>query len=177
MKRNIYLMYIIALLQGMIFYGPVATLYRQVHGVSIFQITLIESISLILCILLELPWGIVADKIGYRKTLVFCCWIYLISKIVFWLADGFIWFLAERIMLSFVIDGFSGVDTSILYLSDRENKFNSWISGRKGIKAGIFLWDRHLYFKPAFLSAGNETNGGIAFCTVPASGQDCREDS
>ena len=55
----------------MIFYGPVATLYRQVHGVSIFQITLIESISLILCILLELPWGIVADKIGYRKPLFF----------------------------------------------------------------------------------------------------------
>lgn len=121
MKRNIYLMYAIALLQGMIFYGPVATLYRQVHGVSIFQITMIESISLILCILLELPWGIVADKIGYKKTLVFCCWIYLFSKIVFWLADGFIWFLTERIMLSFVLAGFSGVDTSILYLSDQKN--------------------------------------------------------
>lgn len=114
-------MYGIALLQGMIFYGPVATLYRQVHGVSIFQITVIESISLVLCILLEVPWGIVADKIGYKKTLVFCCWIYLLSKIVFWLADGFAWFLAERVMLSFVIAGFSGVDTSILYLSDREN--------------------------------------------------------
>lgn len=29
MKRNIYLMYAIAFLQGMVFYGPVATLYRQ----------------------------------------------------------------------------------------------------------------------------------------------------
>ncbi len=121
MKRNIYLMYAIALLQGMVFYGPVATLYRQVHGVSIFQITMIESISLILCILLELPWGIVADRIGYKKTLVFCCWLYLASKIVFWQAEGFVWFLIERVMLSFVLAGFSGVDTSILYLSDREN--------------------------------------------------------
>ena len=51
MKRNIYLMYAIAFLQGMVFYGPVATLYRQAQGVSVFQITLIESISLILCIL------------------------------------------------------------------------------------------------------------------------------
>ena len=40
-RRNIYLMYAIALLQGMVFYGPVATLYREAAGVTIFQITLI----------------------------------------------------------------------------------------------------------------------------------------
>lgn len=32
-KRNIRLMYAIALLQGMVFYGPIATLYRQTAGV------------------------------------------------------------------------------------------------------------------------------------------------
>lgn len=164
MKRNIYLMYIIALLQGMIFYGPVATLYRQVHDVSIFQITLIESISLILCILLELPWGIVADKIGYRKTLVFCCWIYLISKIVFWLADGFIWFLAERIMLSFVIAGFSGVDTSILYLSDRENSQKVF-----GIYASMQM--AGLLFASCVFSVFIKGNYQLAgFCTVVSYG-------
>lgn len=59
-------MYAISLLQGMVFYGPIATLYRRAAGISIFQITIIESISLIVCLLLELPWGIVADKIGYK---------------------------------------------------------------------------------------------------------------
>ena len=43
-KKNIYLMYAIALLQGMVFYGSIATLYRQASGITIFQITLIESI-------------------------------------------------------------------------------------------------------------------------------------
>ena len=42
-KRNIYLMYGISLLQGMVFYGPIATLYRQAAGVTVFEITLIES--------------------------------------------------------------------------------------------------------------------------------------
>ena len=72
MKRNLWIMYAIALLQGMVFYGPIATLYRQAHGLTIFQITLIESISLALLILLEIPWGIIADKIGrfsYRDQL------------------------------------------------------------------------------------------------------------
>lgn len=120
MKRNIWIMYAIALLQGMVFYGPIATLYRQVQGVSIFQITVIESISLALCILLEIPWGIVADRIGYKKTLISCYGIYFVSKIIFWQADGFVWFLMERVLLSFAVTGISGVDTSVLYLSSRK---------------------------------------------------------
>ena len=98
MKRNIALMYAIALLQGMVFYAPVATLCRQAHGLSIFQITLIESVSLALCILLEVPWGAAADRMGYKRTMVFCCTLYFASKIVFWQADGFGWFLAERLL-------------------------------------------------------------------------------
>ncbi len=117
LKKNIYIMYVICFLQGMVFYGPIATLYRQAEGVSILQITIIESISLALCILLELPWGILADKIGYKKTMIICCMLYFVSKIVFWKATGFGGFLAERCMLSVVIAGLSGVDTSILYLS------------------------------------------------------------
>lgn len=110
-------MYAIGLLQGMIFYGPIATLYRQAQGVSVLQITIIESISLILCLLLEFPWGIVADKIGYKRTILFCSVLYFLSKIVFWQASGFGGFLLERVILSVVIAGLSGVDTAFLYLS------------------------------------------------------------
>lgn len=121
-KKNIYLMYGIALLQGMVFYGPIATLYRQAQGVSVMQITVIESISLAVCLLLELPWGIIADKIGYKRTMVFCCGLYFISKIVFWKANSFATFLLERLILSVVIAGLSGVDVSVLYLSCEKDK-------------------------------------------------------
>ena len=117
MKKNLYVMYAMALLQGMVFYGPIATLYRQAQGVTIFEITFIESTSLALGILLEIPWGMIADKIGYRKTMIFCSSLYFVSKIVFWQATGFGGFLAERIMLSVVLAGYSGVDSSIIYLS------------------------------------------------------------
>ena len=102
-KKNIYLMYAIAFLHGMVFYGPVATLYRQAQGVSVFQITVIESISLAVCLLLELPWGIVADKIGYQRTMLICCFLFFTSKIIFWRATGFLGFLCERILLSVVV--------------------------------------------------------------------------
>ena len=121
-KKNIYLLYTISFLQGLVFYGPVATLYRQAAGVSVFQITVIESISLALCIALEMPWGLVADRIGYRKTMIITCGIYFISKVVFWKADGFGGFLLERLLLSVVMAGMSGCDLSILYLSCREEE-------------------------------------------------------
>lgn len=117
MKRNIIIMNIMAILQGMVFYGPIATLYRQVHGLTVFQITLIESISIALCLLLEVPWGVVADRIGYRRTIVICSWLYFASKIIFWRADDFAGFLNERLILSVVYAGLSGVDSGILYLS------------------------------------------------------------
>lgn len=98
MRKNRYLLYAIALLQGMVFYGPIATLYRQAQGVTILQITLIESISLALGILLEVPWGIIADRIGYRRTMIFCSGLYFLPKLVFWQADGFAGFLLERIL-------------------------------------------------------------------------------
>jgi len=116
-KRNIYVLYAIGFLQGMVFYAPVATLYRQAAGLGIFQISLIESVSLALMIGLEIPWGWLADRIGYRKTMLFCCGLFFVSKLVFWRAQSFAGFLLERILLSVVCAGLSGVDSSILYLS------------------------------------------------------------
>lgn len=116
-KKNIYLLYAVSFLQGMVFYAPIATLYRQNRGVDIFQITLIESCSLALCLLLEIPWGVVADRIGYKNTLLFCNILYVVSKIVFWQAHGFTMFLVERLMLSVVCSGLSGCDIAMLYLS------------------------------------------------------------
>ena len=115
-------MYAIALLQGMVFYGPIATLYRQARGITVFDITFIESISYLLCIILEIPWGIIADKIGYKKTMVFCSGLYFVSKLIFWRADSFGWFLLERVLLSVVCAGISGVDISILYLSAKKDE-------------------------------------------------------
>lgn len=145
MKRNLYLLYTISLLQGMVFYSSVATLYRQAVGVTIFQITLIESISLILTIAFELPWGVFADRIGYKRTFVICNMLFFVSKIIFWQAESFFGFLSERILLSVVISGLSGVDSSILYLSckkkDVQRAFSIYQSlGTVGVLAAAGIY-------------------------------------
>lgn len=110
-------MYAVSLLQGMVFYASIATLYRQQAGLGVFEITLIESVSLILSVLLELPWGMLSDRIGYRKSMVIVNGVFFLSKLVFWQADGFGMFLLERILLAVVLAGLSGLDESILYCS------------------------------------------------------------
>ena len=121
-KNNIRVMQTISLLQGMVFYASVATLYRQTAGLSVFQIALIESLSLALSLLLEIPWGVLADRIGYRKTMICCSFLFFLSKIIFWQAQGFGGFLAERLLLAVTLSGLSGVDESILYASCREEE-------------------------------------------------------
>lgn len=121
-KKNIYLMYFIVLLQGFVFYAPIATIFRESRGISISEIFLIESISWILMIVFEVPWGIFADKFGYKKTLVIANLIFFISKIVFFKSDSFSMFLFERVLLSISIAGLSGCDSALLYLSiDKED--------------------------------------------------------
>ena len=145
MKKNLYIMYAIALLQGMVFYAPVSTLYRQAQGISYFQIAMLESICLLFMLALEIPWGVVADRLGYRKTMIVCALLFFISKILFWQARGFWGFFGERILLSVVLAGMSGVDTSVIYLSCREEDsqkaFGIWSSmGTAGLlfASGVF---------------------------------------
>lgn len=162
-KRNLYILYAMALLHGMVFYAPVATLYRQAAGLGIFEISLIESISLALTIALEIPWGWAADRIGYKKTMIACCGLFFLSKIVFWQAASFAGFLAERVLLSIVCAGLSGVDSSVLYLSCKDGDSHRAFSryqyfGDAGMltAAAVYaLWVKENYRLAAALTVGS----------------------
>lgn len=118
-KYNIYLMYIITLLQGMVFYSSISTLYRQSQGMTLVQMGIIESVFSVLIFIFEIPWGYICDRIGYKKTLIICYGIYMISKIIFWKAHCFSMFLLERILLAVVVSGLSGCDTAFIYMSTK----------------------------------------------------------
>lgn len=80
-KRNIYLMYLIVFFQGFVFYGPIATLYRQANGLSMSDIFIIESFFGLCIIIFEVPWGWLADRVGYKRIFV------LSNAIFFYLKD------------------------------------------------------------------------------------------
>lgn len=101
-------------LEGLCFYAPVASLYRLACGVSVFQITLMESVFFVLSLALELPWGFVTAKIGYKRTLLAAGALEVAAALLFWRAVGFWSFLLQRCVLAAGYSGFSGCDAAYL---------------------------------------------------------------
>lgn len=117
LKRNIPFLNAIAFLQGLVFYGAISTVYRQAKGLSMTEIFLIESVSWVLMLILEVPWGWFADRFGYKRTLVIANFVFFASKIVFYAAASFPIFLLERVLLSVALSGLSGCDVTLLFVS------------------------------------------------------------
>ncbi|QOR35106.1 MFS transporter [Clostridium sp. 'deep sea'] len=78
----------------------------------------------------------VADKFGYKTTLLISNIVFFISKIVFFRANSFGMFLAERVLLAIAIAGLSGCDLALLYSSAPKEK-SQQIFGRYNALATV----------------------------------------
>lgn len=125
-KKNVYILFLICFLQGLVFYYPISTLYRTSHGLTLVEISMIESVSFIVTLLFEIPWGYLGDRWGLKRVLIVANGLYFISKYIFYIADGFTLFLIERIILGLAIAGLSGCDSSLLYLSSGDNHIKTF---------------------------------------------------
>lgn len=121
-KNNILIFYVLAFLQGLVFYSSVCTLYRTDCGISLTQMGLIDGVLCICVILFEVPWGLICDRIGYHKTIVISNGFFFLSKLAFYKATTFWGFVIERVLLGIASSGLSGCDTALLYLSVPKEK-------------------------------------------------------
>ncbi len=120
-NSNRYILYTIVFLQGLVFYGAFSVVFRESRGLGLSYIFILQSIFLVLMMIFEIPWGIIADKIGYKKTLVISYGLFLVSKIVFYFSYSFFGFLMEAIISAIAISGISGCDSAMLYSSIDKN--------------------------------------------------------
>lgn len=132
-RRSIALLFACYFLSGLCFYAPVATLYRQAAGLNLLNISVIESISVGVMLVLEAPWGYLADRLGHRRTIVICFFILTLSKVVFWRAETIWGFLLERLLLAAAGAGLSGCDSAYLFSLTEEGeaqkvygRWNAW---------------------------------------------------
>lgn len=139
-KRNYYLLCLIVFLQGFVFYGPFAFVYRQSRGLFASDIFIIETIFLAVSMLMEIPFGYISDKFGYKKTLIISNFLFFISKIVFYKSYSLYGFLIERILLAISFAGLSGCDTSMLYKSvSKDNSYKAFSKYNLSSQIGVFL--------------------------------------
>ena len=115
MKKNLYLMYIIAFLQGLVFYAPVSLLFRIQRGLSVSEFFFLEFLLLLIVVLTEVPWGYFADKYGYKKTLIISYSMFFLGRLSLLFCNSFIGFLGQTILTAIGVSGISGCDIAFLY--------------------------------------------------------------
>lgn len=167
-KQNIYLMYAIGFFQSIVLYASISTLYRQARGLSLAEYAVIDGFSYIFQLAFEIPFGMLADRIGYKKTLILSNGIYLLSKLIFWQAFGFGSFLLERLFFSMALAGLSGVDASILYLSCDKQESQKIFShssafGTAGMLTGCLIFTLFLSTDYDATALGTVITYSIAF--------------
>lgn len=171
-RRACVLMCLIAFLQGFVLYAPVAALYRTGAGLTLTQIALLESLSYVLTVALEVPLGALCARIGYKRMLVLVNFVFFASKLAFWRAYGFGMFLAERVLMSVVSAGLSGCDDAYLYLAagpeEAQRAFGRYsVSGTVGLLASSAAFT--LLFSDAWRAAALWTAvfyGAAAACAL-----------
>ena len=167
-SRNIPLMYAITFFQGMVLYASIASLFRQARGLTLAEYAVTDGFCYLFQLLFEIPFGLLADRIGYKKTLVVSNGFYLLSKVIFWRAFSFGSFLLERLFFSIALAGLSGVDSSILYLSrgtQDSQKLFSWQSafGTAGMLTGCLIFTLFLSHHYDAAALATVITYGIAF--------------
>lgn len=168
-RRNTALFFAAYFLEGLCFYAPVATLYRQAAGLTLAQIGALESVSVVLMLLLELPWGRAADRLGHRRVIALCTALFALSKLVFWRADGFGDFLLERIILAVALSGLSGCDAAYLYAcghgEESRRRFGLWGAVQTAglVTAGVCS---SLFFGADYRSAAGWTAAAYALAAI-----------
>ncbi|WP_446898659.1 MFS transporter [Clostridium sp. LBM24168] len=164
--NNIKLMYIMSFLQGLIFYGPAATLYRQSRGLSIYHMFLIESIFMILMIMFEVPWGWFADRYGYKRTLIISNFILFLSKIIFYFANSFSMFLCERILMALYSSGISGCDTALLYSCSGKKNSEKLFGVYNSMNNGAFILASFIFTFMSIVSLDFTVFASIFPCAI-----------
>ncbi len=82
------------------FFEAFLILYFLEQGLSFLAIGTLYAIREITINIFEIPSGIIADAFGRRRTMIFAFVFYIISFIVFFTAESYIWFMLAMIIFS-----------------------------------------------------------------------------
>lgn len=94
---------------------PVITLFWQSKGLTLNDIYLLQAIFSIIIVLLDVPTGLVADRLGKKTSLKYASLIMSIGWIVYFFSSSFLTFLFSEFLLAIGVALLSGADSALLF--------------------------------------------------------------
>ena len=137
-SRNIFLMYLIALFGGMLFFLPIFALYLQENLFTLTNVAIIFSIEAITIMLFQYPTGAIADLLGRKKALVISNIFILLSLIFLAIGGTMTMFVLYAIINSLGISLFSGADSAFIYDTLKQEKKEKYFKKIIGVKYALW---------------------------------------
>ena len=130
-KRNAPLLAASAGLRFALFPIPVITLFwKDQIGMSLTEIMWLQSIFGATAVVCEFPSGYVADRLGYRRSLVIGAGFWLVGWIAYALGATFAGIALAEILLGVGLAFISGADSALLYVSveggESSDRYRAW---------------------------------------------------
>lgn len=100
---------------GLVFFAPVATLLRTSKGVTLSQFFLLQALLSVMIFVFEMPTGILTDRIGYKKGILYAQILLFIARIFFLIANHISYFVVEAVLEAVSCTFMSGTSTAYLY--------------------------------------------------------------
>jgi MFS family permease len=124
---NIIRFYIFSALSFTPFSLPVFVLFWQDNGLSMFDVYLLQGLFAIAMVILEVPAGLIADKLGKKTSLIFSTIILFLAFLIYGYGTNFSIFLISELLCALGVSLISGADSALLYDSlkalNRENEY------------------------------------------------------
>lgn len=133
---------------------PVIVLYWQSHGLSLQDIFILQVIYSLAVVILEVPSGYLADKYGYRQSMIVGTILGTAGFFLYWAWPGYWGFLAAELLLALAASAISGTRDAMLFatlkalrLEDTYTKvqgnqlfFGNLSEAVAAVLAGIIAW-------------------------------------
>ncbi len=114
-KRNILILHITTFFSSLYFYHQIVTLYLMDKGLSFFEINSLFGVILVTQTICEIPTGIIADKIGRKKSIIIAFIFQLLGEVEFIFADNYLLFAISTILAGIGFSFYSGCYEAMMY--------------------------------------------------------------
>jgi MFS family permease len=113
--RDLRLFYLFRLLATSYLYVPIFMLFQEQRGLSFFERLLLGGLYSVVAIVVEIPTGVLADRIGRRRSMMAGAALMIASSLIAYRAHGVATFAVAEVLAALSLALCSGADSAYLY--------------------------------------------------------------
>ena len=164
--NNVYKVALVQFFSSLYFYLPVLTIYYQRRGLNFVQINSLWGIITAVIFLTEIPTGLIADKIGRKKSVMIALFLQLIGEIAFIFAQNYYQFILISIIAGIGFAFQSGCLQALVYDSLKQDNKESEMKKATGITGAFFQSGHILGALASSLIVANLAPARITFAII-----------